>query len=308
LFLRERLEGLGTATLDLGRRLCHVAQRQPGVFLPGYTHLRRAMPSTVAMWALGYAELVADDVAILGQARSSVNRSPLGSAAGYGVPYLELPRAAVAERLGFEALHEHVTSAQLSRGKMESTVVHALVQVASTINRLASDLVLYNTAEFGFVKLPVEFSTGSSIMPQKKNPDVLELARGTYHRIVAELNLLLGLPANLPSGYHRDLQLTKEAVMRAVLKTEDLLRAMNAVLAGVRFDGDATRAADDPALHATAAALKKVKAGVAFRDAYQEVASDKDLWREAQAEAEVATGAEEAAGMLQQLADRGAWL
>lgn len=308
LFLRDRLEEVGSATVDLGRRLCHLAQRQPDVFLPGYTHLQRAMPSTVAMWALGYAELLADDVQGLGQARARTNTSPLGSAAGYGVPYLELPRSEVAKRLGFEGIHTHVTSAQLSRGKSESAVVHALAQVASTINRMASDLVLYNTAEFGFVTLPVEFSTGSSIMPQKKNPDVLELARGTYHRVLAELNLLLGLPANLPSGYHRDLQLTKEAVMRAVLKTQDLLQAMNAVLPGVTFNPAATEAADDPALHATAAALKQVKAGKAFRDAYQEVAGNRELWKEAQAESATQGAEADVEGMLQLLAERGGWL
>ncbi|MFT5144279.1 MAG: argininosuccinate lyase [Rhodothermales bacterium] len=317
LFLRDRLTLVGGKTLRMAELLCDLASRNEGVFLPGYTHMQRAMPSSVSLWALGYAELAADDLELVGQARRRVNASPLGSAAGYGVPHLDLPRQAVADRLGFESVQTHVTAAQLSRGKLESVVVHSLLQVASTVNRLASDLVLYNMSEFGFVKLPVEFSTGSSIMPQKKNPDVLELARGTYHRISAELQLLISLPANLPSGYHRDLQLTKEAVMRAMLKTEDLLTAVNAVLPGLRFDAAAALGADDPALHATAAALKAVKQGTPFRDAYRMVAGDQETWKEAQREARqdgstyesVGTPGREDPGLvLALLRKRGAWL
>lgn len=311
LFLRDRIESVGTRTLEFGSRLCHLAKRHPDTFLPGYTHMQRAMPSSVSLWALGYAELVGDDLEALELARRRVNASPLGSAAGYGVPHLKLPRQAVADRLGFETLQKHATTAQLSRGKIEATVVHAMVQVAGTVNRLASDLVLYNTAEFGFVTLPVEFSTGSSIMPQKKNPDVLELARGTYHRVMAELQLLLTLPANMSSGYHRDLQLTKEAVMRAVLKTEDLLQAINALLPGVTFQAEAARALDAPALHATAAALKKVREGMAFRDAYQQVAADQSLWVAAQEDAAAETRESDAKSVedtLQFLHARGGWL
>ena len=154
------------------------------------------------------------------------------------MPRLDLPRDAVAERLGLRGLQLHVPAVQLSRGKLEAAVVHALVQLGATANRLAADLVLFASAEFGFVTLPVEYTTGSSIMPQKRNPDVFELARATYHRLTAELHLLLSLPANLPSGYHRDLQLTKESVMRAVLTARDLFTALRHILPGVRFDAE----------------------------------------------------------------------
>ena len=281
LYLRDRLHHLGRGAQALGEALCDVAARHPDVFLPGYTHLQRAMPSSAALWALGFAELAAEDVERLGEATRRINVSPLGSAAGYGVPHLELPREAVAERLGFAGVQTHVTAVQLSRGRMEADVVHALLQLAGTINRMASDLVLFNTAEFGFVSLPEAYSTGSSIMPQKRNPDVLELARAVYHRVAAEYQLLTGLPANLPSGYHRDLQLTKEAVMRAVARTEDLLKAAVAVLGGVSFNADRTRKADAPALHATAAALKRVRDGEPFREAYRKVAGDRSAWQEA---------------------------
>jgi len=239
------------------------------------------MPSTAGLWALGYAELLCHDMEMLGEAHSAIGVSPSGSAAGYGVPYVELPREEMARRLGFDGIQVHATAVQLSRGKLELQVVHALVQIASTVNRLASDLVLYNSAEFGFVRLPEAYCTGSSIMPQKRNPDVLELARATYHRVLAEMNVLATLPANLPSGYHRDLQLTKEAVMRAVLLSGDLLEAAMSGLGGVEFDAEKARSALSSDLFATAAAMKLVREGVPFRDAYRGVASDPDSWRSA---------------------------
>ncbi|MEM1269912.1 MAG: lyase family protein, partial [Bacteroidota bacterium] len=173
-------------------------------------------------------------------------------------------------------VQRHVPAVQLSRGKLELHVVHALVQVSATINRLAADLVLYSTSEYGFVELPDAFCTGSSIMPQKKNPDVLELARANHHRLLAEMNVLLTLPANLPSGYHRDLQLTKEAVMRAVLLSGDLLTAMNELVPGIQFNRERAMAALSPGLFATADALERVRAGQPFRDAYRETASRLD--------------------------------
>jgi argininosuccinate lyase len=143
---------------------------------------------------------------------------------------------------------------------------------------MASDLVLYNSSEFGFVRLPEEFCTGSSIMPQKRNPDVLELARATYHRLTAEMSLLASLPANLPSGYHRDLQLTKEAVMKAVLTAADLLEAVHNVVAGIEFDRDRMLSACGPELMATARAMKRVGAGVPFREAYRQAAAESELF------------------------------
>jgi argininosuccinate lyase len=221
------------------------------------------MPTTPASWALGYAELLLSDVEAVLAARAQVNVSPLGSAAGYGVPTLALPREAVAERLGFSdaggpRLQTHVAATQLSRGKIEAHVLFALAQVGATINRLAADLVLFASAEFGFVRMPREYTTGSSIMPQKRNPDVAELARGAYHRLSAELHLLLQLPANLPSGYHRDLQLTKEAVMRGTLRAGDLLAAMNHLVPGLSFDEAKLARATTPELFATAHALGAV--------------------------------------------------
>lgn len=272
LFLRDALRHLTRQAADMALILCDFGDEYDDALMPGHTHLQRAMPTTAGLWAMGYAEILAGDLDALHFAADQINVSPLGSAAGYGVPYLRLPRQQVAETLGFRAVQTHVTAVQLSRGKLELHVVHALVQVAATINRLASDLVLFNTSEFGFVELPAEYCTGSSIMPQKQNPDVLELARATYHRLLAEMQVLLTLPANLPSGYHRDLQLTKEAVMRSVLLSQDLLTAMLHLLPGVRFRREAMQAAATPELFATAAALEQVREGVPFRDAYREAA------------------------------------
>lgn len=272
IFLREHARIAGKWTARIVESLCAIGDRYDDVLMPGYTHQQRAMPSTPALWALGYAELLADDLSGLRHATSHLNASPAGSAAGYGVPGVALPRDRMGSDAGADRLQLHVTAVQLSRGKLEAQFVHALVQIAATINRLSADLVLYNSAEFGFVTLPAEYCTGSSIMPQKQNPDVLELSRAAYHRIMAEFQVLLTLPANLPSGYHRDLQLTKEAVMRATDRSIDLLQAVAHVLPGVAFDRERLSGSMTPELFATAEALRLVNDGVPFRDAYRRAA------------------------------------
>ena len=276
LFLQDALADLGRRTSDLAETLCTLADAHPRHLLPGYTHLQRAMPSTVAVWALGFAETLAADLATLRHVREQVNVSPLGSAAGYGVPHLDLPREQVAERLGFRTLQTHVTAPQLTRGKHELAVVHACVQIGHTGNRLASDLVLYASAEFDFMHLAPEHCTGSSIMPQKQNPDVMELARAHYHRLVSEMNALATGPANLPSGYHRDLQLTKAAVMKSLQITRDMLTALERVVAKLEVNTEAADAACTPEMLATHRALKQVVDGVPFRTAYKQTAADDD--------------------------------
>jgi argininosuccinate lyase len=272
LYLRDALAALGRQADALARALIGVADRYEGVLLPGYTHMQRAMPSTVALWALGHAETLAGDLDTLREARRTVNVSPLGSAAGYGVPHLDLPRGAVAERLGFRKVQTHATAVQLARGKHELAVAHACVQVAASVNRLAADLAWYATAEMGFVELEDAHCTGSSIMPQKKNPDVVELARAHYHRLVGRMQTLATLPANLPSGYHRDLQLTKGAVMEAVQGTGDLLAALRPVVEAMDIDRERAQAACTPEVLATQRALARVADGVPFRTAYREAA------------------------------------
>ena len=274
LFIRDQLQSIAGRAGDVVRTLCEWGRTLDRVLMPGYTHMQRAMPSTVGLWAMGFAENVTTDIARIRDSMRRANVSPLGTAAGYGVPYLELPRDAVAARLGFDGVQLHATAVQLSRGKLELDVAHALTQLAGSCNRLASDLVLFSTREFGFVQLPPEYCTGSSIMPQKQNPDVLELVRATYHRLTAEMHVLMQLPANLSSGYHRDLQLTKEAVMRALLTASDVTEAVAAVLEGISFDDERMREATTAELWATARALELVRDGTPFRVAYGQTASE----------------------------------
>ncbi len=274
LYLQDALARIGRQTAALSEALCALADRHDDVLLPGYTHMQRAMPSSVALWALGYAETLVDDLEALRDVRRKVNVSPLGSAAGYGVPVLDLPRQAVAERLGFRGVQTHAPAVQLARGKHELAVAHACTQIGATCNRLASDLVLYTTAEFDFVELPPEHCTGSSIMPQKQNPDVLELARAYHHRLAAEMQSLATGPANLPGGYHRDLQHTKGAVMRSLQITSDVLTALLEIVEGMSFKQEHTEAACTPELLATYRALKQVDEGVPFRTAYRDAAKE----------------------------------
>lgn len=272
LWLRDQLAQVRKQAIQLASALIDLGEEQVDVLMPGYTHFWQAMPSSAGLWALGYAELLIGDIRSLVHTAEEANQSPWGSAAGYGIPHLDLPREAVAERLGFTGIQEHVTAVQLSRGKLEASILHALVQIGLTINRLSSDVILFSSAEFGFLTIPEEATTGSSIMPQKRNPDVFELGRATVHRLISELHLLLTLPANLPSGYHRDLQLTKEVVMRGVLTMKDLLSAMNHAVPGLKFNAEACQNACSRDLFATDAALRQVvNDGRPFREAYRDV-------------------------------------
>jgi argininosuccinate lyase len=277
LFLRDRLITVARTASEIVEMLCGVAEKHDDALMPGYTHMQLAMPTTAGLWAAGYAELLVTDILAVRAAYDQINTSPLGSAAGYGVPHLKLRRKQVAKTLGFKEVQSNVTAVQLSRGKLELHVAHACVQIGATLNRMASDLVLFNTSEFGFVRLPEEYTTGSSIMPQKRNPDVLELARAAYHRLTAEMHVLASVPANLPSGYHRDLQLTKAAVMQSVLTTTDLIEAFQNVLPGIEFDRDRMRQACGPELLATGRAMEMVRDGTPFREAYRAAAKTSGL-------------------------------
>ena len=242
------------------------------VLLPGYTHMRRAMPTTVGTWLGAFSDAAEDDARLLDIARGLIDQSPLGTGAGFGVPVFQLDRALTAEKLGFARVQENPIYAQMSRGKFEATLLHVLGQIAFDLNRLACDLILFSTQEFGFLKLPEEFCTGSSIMPQKKNPDVLELVRAYYQVVVGEEVKLRGLIGNLTSGYHRDLQLMKAPVFKAFDVTDRCLAVMTAVIPRVIIDEEACAAAMSDELYATEEAYRLVEEGVPFRDAYRKVA------------------------------------
>jgi argininosuccinate lyase len=269
LYERDTLRSIAHTALDLSEELLHAARRLDSWLMPGYTHTQRAMPTSVGQWYGGFAETILEDVELVIFAANAVNKSPLGSGAGYGIPHIQLDRVGVAESVFEGRLIHNSTAVQLSRGKAEALAVTGAAQVALTMNRLASDLTLFASQDFGFIEFPESVTTGSSIMPHKKNPDVLEIARATFHRVNAELSLLMSVGANLTSGYHRDLQLTKGATMRALGATQDTLDAMSRFVPHVSFNRARLDAAVSAPMLTAGNALKSVLEGQPFRDAYR---------------------------------------
>jgi argininosuccinate lyase len=270
LYLRDAVEALVDAAHGVTDALDGLARDQGAIALPGYTHMQQAMPSSVALWAGGFAAELRDDVEGLRHAHRRISKNPLGSAAGYGTPNLPVSREATRTRLDFPANHEPVTAVQLSRGKAEAEVLFQVALLMQDLGRLASDLLLFYTREFGFVDLPDAFTTGSSIMPQKRNPDVFELIRGRTATAQACLTEVLGITAKLPSGYQRDLQLIKAPLFRSLDLCLESLDIMAAAIPQLRFRSERIRMDDD--IHAAAAAnLLVVQEGIPFREAYRRV-------------------------------------
>ena len=273
LYLRDAVAELAAGTEAVAVALDGIAARDADLALPGYTHMQRAMPSSVPLWAGGFAAELRDDADGLRAVRRRVDKNPLGSAAGYGVPRLPVDREATREALGFAEVHAPVTAVQLSRGKAEAQLLFEIALLMGDLGRLASDLVLWNTEEFGFVSLPPALTTGSSIMPQKRNPDVFELVRGRTATAQACLVEALAITAKLPSGYHRDLQLLKAPLFRGI----DLAQATLGVLAGslpqLAFRRE--RITLSPELFAAERAYALVlELGIPFREAYRRVAAE----------------------------------
>lgn len=270
LYLRDAIDALHERIVAAAEALDELATREGQVVLPGYTHMQQAMPSSVALWAGGFAAELRDDAAGLSQVKRRVEKNPLGSAAGYGTPNLPLNRDDTRERLEFQVTHEPVTAVQLSRGKAEAQLLFEITLAMQDVGRLAADLLLFYTQEFSFVELPEGFTTGSSIMPQKRNPDVFELIRGRTATAQACLFEVLGIVAKLPSGYQRDLQLLKVPLFRGIDLCLDTLDILPGALAGVKFRKDRIRL--DPSIHAAAEANELVvKEGIPFREAYRRV-------------------------------------
>jgi argininosuccinate lyase len=271
LYLRETVEQLHGGVEAVVAALEALAARHADVALPGYTHMQQATPSSVALWARGFAAEIEDDGEGLRHAHRRIGRNPLGSAAGYGTPGLPLDRRETMRRLGFPCNHEPVTAVQLSRGKAEATVLFELALLMTDLGRLTSDLLLFYTQEFAFVSLPDAFTTGSSIMPQKRNPDVFELIRGRTASAQGNLAETLAIIAKLPSGYQRDLQLLKAPLFRGIDLAAQTLDILPAALAGVAFRRENIRL--DPAIHAAEEANRLVVSeGIPFREAYRRVA------------------------------------
>lgn len=270
LYLLDAVDALSEGATAVAAALDDLGTREAGVELPGYTHMQQAMPSSVALWASGFATELRDDAEALRRVKHRIDKSPLGSAAGYGSPNLPIDRTDTSRRLGFASVHEPVTAVQLSRGKAEAQLLFEISLAMQDVGRLAADLMLFYTQEFSFVALPDAFTTGSSIMPQKRNPDVFELIRGRTASAQACLFEVMGIAAKLPSGYQRDLQLIKVPLFRGIDLCLDTMSILPSALAGIHFRRDRIRL--DPSIHAAAQANEMVvKEGIPFREAYRRV-------------------------------------
>ena len=272
LYLRESIARLSAGAAQVAEALDALAEREPRTVLPGYTHMQQAMPSSVALWAQGFAAEIRDDAAGLETVLRRIDKNPLGSAAGYGTPGLPLDREDTRARLGFASVHEPVTAVQLSRGKAEAQLLFELTLLLQDCGRFAADVLLFSTREFGFIVLPEAFTTGSSIMPQKKNPDVFELIRGRSATAQACLLEALAVVAKLPSGYQRDLQLLKFPLFRGIDLALATLDILPPAIAALEFRPGAIEL--DPAIHAAEEANRlAVAEGIPFREAYRRVAA-----------------------------------
>lgn len=272
LYLLDAADDLAGRARELAAALEALAERQGEVALPGYTHMQQAMPSTVALWSEAYREALEDDIAGLLATKRRSSRNPLGSAAGYGTPGLPIDRELTTELLGFAETQEPVTAVQLSRGKAECSLLFELALALQDLGRLASDLLLFYTQEFGYVELAPEVTTGSSIMPQKRNPDALELVRASSATAHASLSEALMITAKLPSGYQRDLQRLKAPLFRAIDLAAGTFDVMTCVVAGLRFVPERIRLGDD--MQAALQANRLVTGeGIPFREAYRRIAA-----------------------------------
>ena len=272
LYLRDAVDDLCAGASGVASALDRLAARERDTVLPGYTHMQQAMPSSVALWAGGFACEIRDDAEGLRSVHRRAGKSPLGSAAGYGTPGLPLDRELTRAKLGYDVVQEPVTAVQLSRGKAEAQLLFEITLLMQDLGRFSADTLLFYTQEFSFLELPEAFTTGSSIMPQKRNPDVFELIRGRSASALACLAEALAICAKLPSGYQRDLQLLKFPLFRGIDLALQTLDILPPAIDAMRFRPD--RIELDPAIHAAEEANRLVvEEGIPFREAYKRVAA-----------------------------------
>jgi argininosuccinate lyase len=273
LYLRHEIQQLVSESRSLFDLLVSQSEKHKNHLLPGYTHLQLAMPSSFGLWFGAYAESLVDDMITLRAAYQVVNKNPLGSAAGYGSSF-PLNRAMTTKLLGFDDLHYNVVYAQMGRGKTERIVASAMSNIALTLNKLSMDACLFLNQNFGFISFPDELTTGSSIMPHKKNPDVFELVRARCNQLMAlpgDLSIAL---ANLPSGYHRDMQLLKEILFPAIQSLKDCLRMVHLMLSNVTVKENILQDDKYKFLFSVEEVNRLVLEGMPFRDAYKKVGLD----------------------------------
>lgn len=270
LFTRTQLKELAESVHTLFTTLIAQSNRYKEVLMPGYTHLQIAMPSSFGLWFGAYAESLADDLQLLQAAYKICNRNPLGSAAGYGSSF-PLNREMTTQLLGFDSMNYNVVYAQMGRGKMEKTVSFAISSVAATLSKLAFDACMFNSQNFGFIKLPDEFTTGSSIMPHKKNPDVFELTRAKCNKLQALPYQITLITNNLPSGYFRDMQIIKEVFIPAFEELQSCIYMVNRMMQEVKVNKQILEDKKYDLIFSVEEVNKRVLDGVPFRDAYKEV-------------------------------------
>jgi argininosuccinate lyase len=270
LFMRAELRDIARHAKSLFDRLISLSEEHKEVLMPGYTHLQVAMPSSFGLWFGAYAESLVDDVRLLAAAYDTANQNPLGSAAGYGSSF-PLNREMTTELLGFETLHYNAVAAQMSRGKTERAAAYAIAALASTIGRFAMDVCLFMCQNFGFISFPDNLTTGSSIMPHKKNPDVFEITRGKCNRLQAVPNEIALMTANLPLGYHRDMQLLKDVIFPATREICDVMAMCDFMLQHIRINADILEDKKYDYLFTVEDVNRLVLEGTPFREAYREV-------------------------------------
>jgi len=280
LFARDRLKETVNQTMGLFGTLISLSNKYKEILMPGYTHMQVAMPSSFGLWFGAYAESLTEDMILLRAAYSLVNQNPLGSAAGFGSSF-PVNRSMTTELMGFESMHVNVVNAQMNRGKMEKTVAFALSSVASTLSRLAMDVCTYSGQNYGFIKLPDEFTTGSSIMPHKKNPDIFELIRANGNKLQALPFEIIMISSNLPSGYHRDFQLIKESFIPAFDLLLDIISVTELVIKTIEVNTDILDNDIYRDLFSVEEVNRLVIGGIPFREAYKMVAGktgNKNFW------------------------------
>jgi argininosuccinate lyase len=273
LYLKNELTEIKEQTKDLFHLLLNLADKHKKVMLPGYTHLQIAMPSSFGLWFSAYAESLIDDLYFVDAAYKVADQNPLGSAAGYGSSF-PIDRSFTTEEMGFETMKYNVVAAQMGRGKVEKAAAFGMSSIAATLSKMAMDICLYMSQNFNFISFPDELTTGSSIMPHKKNPDVFELVRGKCNRLQTVPNQLILITNNLPSGYHRDLQLVKEVIVPAIQDLKACLEIMTFSLKEIRVNENIL---DDPKydyLFSVDTLNELVLSGMPFRDAYKKMGKE----------------------------------
>lgn len=271
LYYKDQLSACQQSANQVISGLKSFVKKYGNIELPGYTHSRKAMPSSVKMWTESFVDSMKDNLKSLNYALDIIDQSPLGTAAGYGLP-MKIDRDMTARLLGFKKVQENPIYTQNCRGKFESAILHSLGQIMFDANKISTDLIIFSMQEFGYFGLPPEFCTGSSIMPQKKNPDVFELLRAKYHVVISYEFQVRSIVGNLLSGYNRDSQLLKEPVFKAFDITQESLLILAAVFKNLKVDAKKCKQALTPEVYATAEVYKLVSKELPFREAYQIIA------------------------------------